>query len=43
MSNQPNYNGKIGIVTNVDSKGYLYGTWGPPPIIPNIDIYTVIE
>ena len=37
--NNPSYNGLVGIVTNVDKSGFIYGTWGVEPVNPMVDIY----
>ena len=37
------YNGRVGIVTSVDSMGQLHGTWGGLALIPGVDEYEVIE
>lgn len=40
---QAEYNGKIGIVTNINQEGLVYGTWGACAIIPEIDLFEFID
>ena len=37
------YDGKEGVVTRIDDKGQLHGTWGGLAIIPDEDDYTIIN
>jgi len=39
--NNSSYNGLVGIVTNVDDNGFIYGTWGIEPVNPMVDIYHI--
>ena len=43
MQGEPEYTGKEGIVRAIDSLGDLHGTWGGLAIVPDVDIYEVIE
>ena len=43
MEGEPNYWGREGIVTCIDSMGHLHGTWGGLAVIPNEDDYTLIK
>ena len=43
MKNEPDYWGREGIVTRIDSMGHLYGIWGGLAVIPNEDDYTLIK
>ena len=43
MEGEPNYWGREGIVTSIDSMGYLHGTWGGLAVLPNEDDYTLIK
>lgn len=37
MEDVADYDGREGYITNIDSIGQLYGTWGTLSIMPNID------
>lgn len=43
MVDEPNYNGREGVVEHIDSIGQLHGTWGGCGILPDIDTYIIIE
>lgn len=43
MENEPDYTGRIGVVTYVDDLGQLHGTWGGLAVIPENDYFKVIE
>ena len=43
MEGEPDYWGREGIVTSIDSMGYLHGTWGGLAVLPNEDDYTLIK
>ena len=43
MEGEPDYWGREGIVTNIDSMGHLHGTWGGLAVFPNEDDYTLIK
>lgn len=42
MNNEPQYNGKIGIVTFLDSMNQIHGTWGGCALLET-DEFTIIE
>lgn len=37
MYGEPEYDGKIGIIRMIDSRGQLHGTWGGLAVIPEHD------
>ena len=43
MEGEPNYWGREGIVTRIDSMVHLHGTWGGLAVIPNEDDSTLIK
>ena len=43
MKDEPQYNGKIGIVIAIDDLGQIHGTWGGCAIIPSIDEFEIIK
>lgn len=43
MIDFPEYEGKIGVVTEVTQSGFYKGTWGNEYIIPEIDDFIVLE
>lgn len=43
MQGEPDYTGKTGVVTRIDSLGQLHGTWGGLAIIPEEDIFQIIN
>lgn len=43
MDGEPAYSGRTGIVTGVDSKGQIHGTWGGCALVPGIDKWTIEE
>ena len=43
MQGEPQYTGKIGIITSIDDIGQLHGTWGGLAVIPGEDSYRVIK
>ena len=42
MSGEPHYTGREGIVTHIDSKGQIHGTWGGCAIILGKDDIAII-
>lgn len=38
-----NYNGRFGVVEDIDSIGQLHGTWGGLAIIPGLDKFEIIN
>ena len=43
MYNDTSYNNRVGIITGVGELGELYGTWGREPLLPNVDLYIIVE
>ncbi len=43
MQGEPDYTGRSGIVTRIDSLGQLHGTWGGLAIIPEEDTFQIIN
>jgi len=43
MGGEPQYTGAEGVVTNIDDWGQIHGTWGGCAIIPDQDIYEILE
>ena len=43
MEGEPNYTYREGIVETIDDMGQLHGTWGGLAVIPNADVFEVIE
>ena len=43
MDGEPKYSGKTGRIEFVDDFGQLHGTWGGCAIIPEIDLWKVID
>ena len=43
MKGEPQYSGKVGVITTIDSLGQLHGTWGGLAIIPEEDQFEIIE
>lgn len=37
------YPGRTGTVTDIDSMGQLHGTWGGLAVIPEVDLYEIVE
>lgn len=42
MKDEPNYNGREGVITHIDDIGQLHGSWGGLAVIPNVDSVFVI-
>lgn len=42
MVDEPDYNGREGVVEHIDSIGQLHGTWGGCGLLPDVDTYIVI-
>lgn len=42
MEGEPDYSGKIGVVTQIDDIGQIHGTWGGCAIIPETDKFEII-
>lgn len=43
MQDEPNYNGRIGIITRIDDIGQLHGTWGSLAVVPSEDEFVILE
>ena len=43
MQGEPDYTGKTGVVTRIDSLRQLHGTWGGLAIIPKEDTFQIIN
>ena len=43
MIGEPDYDGTIGVVDYIDDAGQLHGTWGSLAVIPDLDIFEIIE
>lgn len=43
MYNDTSYNNRVGTITRVGELGELYGTWGKQPLLPNVDLYILVE
>lgn len=43
MQGEPDYTGRSGIVTRIDSLGQIHGTWGGLAIIPEEDTFQIIN
>lgn len=43
MEGEPQYTGKEGVISHIDSIGQLHGTWGGLAIQPERDIIEVIN
>ena len=43
MADEPQYTGRVGIITHIDDAGQIHGTWGGCALIPGIDTFKVIK
>lgn len=43
MDGEPQYNGRVGIVNHIDSKGQVFGTWGGLAVQLENDEIEIIE
>ena len=43
MEGEPDYIGREGVITHIDSIGQLHGAWGGLAVIPETDEYTIIK
>lgn len=43
MNGEPQYTGKEGIVDRIDDAGQIHGSWGGCALIPECDIFEIIE
>ena len=42
MEGEPQYAGKVGVITHIDDANQIHGTWGGCALIPGIDNFVVI-
>ena len=42
MDGEPQYTGRKGTITWIDSAGQLHGTWGSLAVLPDTDNFTII-
>jgi len=43
MQDEPQYDGREGIVEIIDDIGQLHGTWGGLAVVPEVDKFIIIE
>lgn len=43
MDGEPRYTGKIGIIDKIDDMNQLHGSWGGCAVIPDVDLFEIIE
>ena len=43
MQGEEQYNGKEGVVTSIDDARQIHGTWGGCAIVPDFDLFEIIE
>lgn len=43
MKDEPQYKDRVGYVTRIDDIGQIHGTWGGCAIIPEHDIFEIIN
>ena len=43
MTGEPQYKDRVGYVTRIDDIGQIHGTWGGCAIIPEHDIFEIIN
>ena len=43
MEGEPQYCGKIGVVTLIDDAGQVHGTWGGCALIPGEDVWELLD
>ena len=43
MEGEPQYEGREGIITSIDSLGQLHGTFGGLAVIPEKDTFEIIQ
>lgn len=42
MMGEPRYDGKEGVITHIDARGQLHGTWGGLAVLPKEDKIEVL-
>lgn len=43
MDGEPQYAGREGVVTHIDDAGQIHGTWGGCAIVPEVDLYILLD
>ena len=43
MEGEPHYKDREGVVTHIDDAGQVHGTWGGCALIPELDIFHIID
>ena len=43
MDGEPQYRGKVGTVTLIDDEGQIHGTWGGCALIPDEDVWELLD
>ena len=43
MYNNDSYNNRVGIIIGFGKLGEVYGTWGREPLLPNVDLFVLVE
>lgn len=43
MDGEPQYAGREGVVTHIDDAGQIHGTWGGRAIVPEVDLYILLD
>ena len=43
MKDEPQYEGKTGIVELIDGIGQIHGTWGGCALIPEVDKFEIVK
>lgn len=43
MQGEPQYEGKEGVIEQIDDAGQIHGTWGGCAVIPETDKYEVVN
>lgn len=43
MDGEPQYKGKVGTILSIDDRGQIHGTWGGCAIVPEKDVYEILE
>jgi len=43
MNGEPQYTGRVGVVTHIDDMGQIHGTWGGCALILGEDMFTITK
>lgn len=43
MEGEPQYTDKTGVIEKIDDAGQMHGTWGGCAVVPECDVFKVIE